>query len=72
MNCITSSILHSCVGALVGGPPGDSASGGASAGVVEVAASCSAGGLRFAGGDVCSHLAHSVVRCSRPVEITVF
>lgn len=52
INCITSSIVHSLVGVLATAETGDSIMGAGSAGVVDVAASSSAGGFRFAGGDL--------------------
>lgn len=65
MNCITSSMPHSCVGVLLRAATGDS-DNGASAGVVEVAASCSGGGFRFVGGGRMSQLGHSLRPDSRP------
>lgn len=67
MNCITSSIPHSCVGVLFSVATGDS-NNGASAGVVEVAASSSAGGFRFVGGGRASHDGQSLRFDSKPIR----
>lgn len=57
---------HSCVGVLLSVATGDSERG-ASAGVVDVAASCSAGGFLFVGGGRMSHNEHSLRPDSRPI-----
>ena len=66
MNCITSSIPHSCVGVLYKCNKGDSERG-ASAGVVDVAASCSGGGFLLTGGGLLSQFKHSLRDDSKPI-----
>lgn len=67
INCMTSSIPHSCVGVLVRVTVTGDSEREVSAGVVEVAASCSGGGLRFAGGGLASQWEHSLLLDSKPV-----
>lgn len=63
---------HSCVGVLFSEARGDSESEAVSAGVVEVAASCSAGGFLLTGGGLLSQLLHSPLEDSKPVYDTVY
>lgn len=69
MNCITSSIPQSATGILVKLATEDSDKVEGSAGVVEVAASCS-GGFRFGGGAIfTSQEVQSLTICSSPENI---
>lgn len=70
MNWITSSIPHSCVGVLFSVVTGDSERG-VSAGVVDVAASCSAVAFRFVGGGLTSQCEHSLRLDSKPAKVHI-
>jgi hypothetical protein len=67
MNWITSSIPHSGVGILLRLARGDSELE-VSPGVVDVAASCSGGGLRLGGVGLMSHDEHSFFAPSKPAK----
>lgn len=72
MNCITSSIPQSGTGSLNKLPFGDSEIFDGSAGVVEVAASCS-GTLRLGGGaTLTSQLEQSLTTCSNAEKNIIF